>query len=93
MTTNHDPWDEVGERIAALALKLKLHAEEELADRDLTVEQVVDRITAAASSAADAFGDACKDEAVRQDLRDAGRAIADAVRSSIDDARARVRAS
>lgn len=93
MTTNHDPWDEVGERIAALALKLKLHAEEELADRNLTVDDVVDHIASAASSAADAFGDAYNDEAVRQDLRDAGRAIADAVRTSIDDACARVRAS
>ena len=92
MTTTQETWAAAADRLAALALKLKLHTEEELADSGVSLADIGDKISAAISGAAEALADACKDEAIRQDLRDAGAAISDAVSSSFESAKRAVRA-
>ena len=72
-------WEDVGDRLEALALKLKLHAEEELSDDGHTVKAALERLGTAVQEAATAVTDACRDPAVKVDAREAvdalGRAI------------------
>jgi hypothetical protein len=93
MTNTHEDWCEVADRIQALALKLKLHAEEELAEVDVSLPDVVERIGTAVSAASEALADAARDEAIRQDLRDVGSALRDAISNSLHAAGAAARAS
>jgi hypothetical protein len=79
--TTTQAWTDVADRFAALALKLKLHAEEELAERGVDVGTLADDLGRAVSGAADALADAVHDDAIRQDLRDAGASFRDALRS------------
>ena len=83
-------WTEVAEKIEALALKLKLHAEEELASAGVDLPDVADKLSAAITGAAEAIGDAVKDDAIRQDLRDAASSLADAVVTTFHAVKARV---
>jgi hypothetical protein len=83
MTQTQDHWAEAADRIAALALKLKLHTEEELSEAGVSLQDIAEKVGGAVSSAAEALADACHDQAIRQDLRDAGAAISDAVRASL----------
>jgi hypothetical protein len=87
MTTANDAWSEATDRLAALGLKLQLHTEEELARNGVVVRDLAEQLGAGISSAADAVADACRDEAIRQDLRETGAAIAEAVRSSLQEIR------
>ena len=91
MTQTHDAWTEAADRIAALALKLKLHTEEELSEAGVSISDIGDKVGAAISGASEALADACRDDAIRQDLRDAGAAIADAVHASLAGAKRAVR--
>jgi hypothetical protein len=87
MTTPNEAWAEATDRLAALALKLQLHTEEELARNGVSVRDLAEKLGAGISSAANAVADACADDASREDLRDAGSAIADAVRASMHELR------
>jgi hypothetical protein len=91
MTEPRDAWAEATDRFTALAMKLKLHAEEELGETGVSLKGIGESLTTAISAAAEALSDACHDEAVRQDVRDAGAAVAEALRSSIDAAGRAVR--
>lgn len=91
MTQTRDPWAEAADRITALALRLKLHAEEELSEAGVSVGDIGDKVEAAISGAAEALADACHDDAIRQDLRNVGVAIADAVHASLAVAKRSVR--
>ena len=82
-TSTNQAWAEAADRLAALALKLKLHTEEELSEAGVSLADIGSKVTEAISGAAEALADACHDEAIRQDLRDVGTALADAVRTSI----------
>lgn len=93
MTSTHEDWSEVADRIQALALKLKLHTEEELAELDISVGDVCERIGTAVTAASEALADAAKDEAIRQDLRDVGAALRDAITNSLHAATAPAKAS
>lgn len=91
MTQTNEAWSAAADRIAALALKLKLHTEEELAEAGVSIAEIGEKVGAAISGASEALADACRDEAIRQDLRDAGAAIADAVHASLQGATRAVR--
>src|SRR5690606_13763586 len=74
-------WSEVGERIEALALKLKLHLAqtgrpEEAAD---PLQKLRDSVT----DAFDAAGNAVRDEAVKADVRETGRLFLEALSASL----------
>lgn len=85
MTDTTAAWTRVSERFSALALKLKLHAQEELSDEDLDAKVGVERVRAVVGEMVDALQDAYEDEAVRADAREAGRALVDAVDATIRD--------
>jgi hypothetical protein len=74
-------WSEVGERVEALALKLKLHFEQ--AGRP---EEATDPLRKVRDSLTDAFeaaGNAVRDDAVKADVRETGRLFLDALSVSL----------
>lgn len=71
--------------MSALLLKLKLHAQEELSEEDLSSRAGLDRVRAALSEAMDAVGDAYGDEAVRADAKDLLRSFTAAVDHTVRD--------
>ena len=75
--TASERWTELSERLEALALKLKLHLEQAGA-RD-GVPQALGELRDRVENAFTAAGNAIQDEAVRADVRDAGRMLADAL--------------
>ena len=80
------PWSEVGDRLGALALKLKLHAQEELTEeRKAEAQSAVERFGATIQGAIDALGDAVRDPAVKDDARAAGQALSTAVTATVDE--------
>ena len=93
MTAANTAWNDVGDRLSALCLKLKLHAKEELSEEDLAGKAGFDKLRAVLDETIDAIEDAYEDEAVRADARDAGRAFVDALDATLKDATSRMRAS
>lgn len=93
MTDTRTAWSEVGDRLSALCLKLKLHAQEELSDDDVRDKAGLDKLRAVVEEIADAIGDAYDDEAVRADAKDMASAFVDAIDATVRDARDRLRSS
>ncbi len=91
MTTTRDAWAHVGDRLSALMLKLKLHAEEELSTVDLDDPDGLTRVRRAISEAFDAVEDAYADEAVREDVREAGQAFLTAIDATSRQVQDRIR--
>ncbi len=79
----------MGDRLSALALKLKLHAEEELSEEEIQRRCGFDKLGTAVSEAFDALEDAFEDEAVREDAREAGRAFLGALDATVRELRQR----
>jgi len=76
----------VGDRLGALALKLKLHAQEELSEqRAAEATSAVERFGATIQGAIDALGDTARDPAVKQDAKAAGEALTTAVNATVDE--------
>jgi hypothetical protein len=80
MTDQQTSWSELAERLQALALKLKLHFEQA---RDDEVPEALGRLRQGVEDAFEAAGNAVEDEAVRADVRDVGRLLADAVATTL----------
>ncbi len=76
MTGSDRTWSELGERLEALALKLKLHMEQAGTGE---VPQALSTLRAAVGEAFEAAGNAVRDDAVRADVRECGRLLSDAV--------------
>jgi hypothetical protein len=86
------PWAEIGSRLEALALKLKLHYEQAGGERaPHALDELRDRVQDAFAAAGNAF----HDDAVRSDVREVGvmvgEAVADALTTVGDDMREAVR--
>jgi hypothetical protein len=75
MTQPTTSWHELSERLEALALKLKLHLEQA---RDDGVPEAVRDLREAVDDAFEAAGNAMRDDAVREDVREAGRLFSEA---------------
>jgi hypothetical protein len=80
MTSTQDAWGEVAERAEALVLKLKLHLEQ---SQDEAVPDALGRLRQGVEDAFEAAGNAVKDDAVRGDVRELGRLLADAVGTTL----------
>jgi hypothetical protein len=76
MALVNNNWHEMGERLGAVALKLKMHLEQ---SDTAEVSEAVGKLRHAIAEAFDATGNALRDEAVRADVREAGRLFVDAV--------------
>ena len=88
-------WDEVGNRLQELGLKLQLHLEQ--AEREGRTEDE-DKIREALHGVADAveqvfsaLGNAAGDDAVRDDLKDVGQSVVGALESTFSELGDRVR--
>jgi hypothetical protein len=84
-------WSDVGDRLSALGLKLKFHAEEELSDGDDETTSGFEKLKRSVTEALDAIGDAARDPAVREDAKSVGSAFADAIDATIEEARTKLR--
>ena len=88
MADARGPWNEVGDRLGALALKLKLHAQEEMSEqRKAEARAAVERFGASIHGAIEGIGDAARDPAVKEDAKAAGQALTTAVNATLDELR------
>jgi hypothetical protein len=88
MTTLKNTWDEVSDRLEGLGLKLKLHLEQ---TKDSSAKEALETLIRNVEGAFEAAGNAVKDEAVRADVRDVGRLLADAVSNTLTKVEGEVR--
>ena len=77
MSEQSQRWSEIGERLEALALKLKLHYEQ--TGRGEEAADAFGKLRNSVNEAFEATGNAVRDDAVRADVREAGRLFVDAV--------------
>jgi hypothetical protein len=92
MTEHEHTWDEVGERFAALGRLLKDRFEQEREDDDQqAVRDAFSKLAEAARRLGDAVGEAVRDPAVREQAREVGRSLNDAVVSTVRDLDAQLR--
>ena len=90
MAEIQDSWKEVAGKAESLGLKLKLHLEQEQADHaegetnddESDTKALVDDLTKKVSDAFDSIGNAAKDPAVHDDVKDMGRLFKDALVST-----------
>jgi hypothetical protein len=87
-----EAWSRVADRLSALALKLKLHANEELSRADLSSQVGFDKARAVVNDALDGIQAAYDDEAVRADARDAKQAFLEAVDATVREVERRLAA-
>lgn len=92
MSTNavKDAWLDVGDELEAVALKLKLHLEQETSESG-DVDDLLERLADRLDDAVDAVGHAAGDVAVHDDLREAGRRLVDALGVTVREATRTVR--
>ncbi|MFZ4584405.1 MAG: hypothetical protein ACOYNI_04180 [Acidimicrobiia bacterium] len=74
-------WNDVGDRMAALGLKLKLHLESG-SDAETEARAAFEHLGDAIRDSLDAVARAAKDPAIHADLHDAGTSLADALAST-----------
>jgi len=82
MTENQSSWGELSSRLEALGLKLKMHYEQ--AGQSAEARETLEKLKKGVQEAFDATGNAVKDEAVRSDVKEAGRLFADAIGESLN---------
>jgi hypothetical protein len=74
--TEQTRWTDVANRLDALALKLKMHFEQ---TGSAEAKEALRKLGDTVNEAFEAAGNAVRDDAVRADVREAGRLFADAV--------------
>jgi len=82
-------WEEAGSKLSALGLKLKYHFDEEHSEEVAETEEMrgaVEKLRAAFDSAFEAMGDAAKDPAVKDDVRESARLLRDALADTFSEA-------
>ncbi len=84
-------WKKVGDEFSALGLKLELHFEEERSDDDQETTAMVKRLVDLVEDAFESVAEAAKDEAVRDDVRRAAGAFADAITVTVGEAGEEIR--
>lgn len=88
MALSNPTWSELGDRLEALGLKLKMHLEQ------AGPGELPKSLTALRGAITDAFeaaGNAVRDDAVRADLKEAGSLLANAVSVTFANASEQVR--
>ena len=81
MTDVGSRWYEVGERLEALGLKLKLHFQQ--TGREDETADTLQRLRTSVNEAFESAGNAVKDDAVKSDVRETGRLFLDALSASL----------
>ncbi len=95
MDNMRSTWNETADKLGGLGLKLKLHYEEQQgADRDASradVQNAVQRLGDAVQVAFEALGAAAKDDAVKDDVKQVGQALTNALRATFTEVSGEVR--
>jgi hypothetical protein len=91
VTDPKQAWNDVADRLSALGLKLKLHAEEETSDDDKSGSSGIERLKASINDIFDTLGNAARDVAVREDAKAVANAFAQAIDATVDEARQRLK--
>lgn len=81
MTNPSGRWSEVGDKLDALGLKLKLHFEQ--SGDSTEVPDALQKMKKAVTEAVDAAGNAVRDDAVKDDVKEAGRLFVEALSESL----------
>ena len=82
MTDARASWNEVGDQLNQLGLKLPLHFEQAAAEGredEAKVKEALEAVGDAVEQAFDTLGAVTRDEAVRDDVKDVGRSVVDAL--------------
>jgi hypothetical protein len=86
MTDSRSAWNDAGERLSGLGLKLKLHYEQQRGEESeqarSEVEGAVKRLADAVQDTFEAMGAAAKDQAVREDVKQVGQSLTDALNAT-----------
>jgi ElaB/YqjD/DUF883 family membrane-anchored ribosome-binding protein len=83
-----DAWTKVGDELSDLGLKLKYHVRQEFSDEtNDEVKSALKRLGEAVEDTVQAVGNAAKDEAVRQDVKQTGKQLLDALSTTFEEAR------
>ena len=92
MSEAQESWREVGKVLDGLGLKLKVHFER--AQEDVDGERFRDALDAAGANvqkAFDALGEAVRDEAIKNDVRQAATSLSDAIATTFSELGAQLR--
>lgn len=85
-------WGKVGDELAGLGLKLKLHAEQEFSDDDLREsDAALQRLSEAVEAAVETVDHVIGDVAVREDLVETSRRLVEAMSVTMREARLQIR--
>lgn len=88
-------WDEVGDRLQELGLKLQLHleqaAKEGRTEDEDRIREALHAVSDAVEQAFNALGNAAGDDAVRSDLRDVGGSVVSAFEATFSELGDRVK--
>ena len=76
-------WDEVGEKLGALGLKLKYHAEQAAGEERTTFTTAMTSLSTAIDHAFEALRVAAKDPALKDDVKSVGSALSAAVSDTL----------
>ncbi len=94
MAEVQDSWKDVAGKAEALGLKLKLHLEQERDESEPRApgdtKALIDDLGAKLTDAFDSIGNAAKDPAVHDDVKDVGRLLRDALVTTFNAAGAEV---
>ncbi len=92
MSDPKQAWNDVGDRLEALALKLQMHLTQETSEHEAHDEEhrgeivgALDRLGEAFEGVFEAVENASKDEGIRSDINDAARSTVDALTSTFGD--------
>jgi hypothetical protein len=88
-------WQQVAEQLNGLGLKLQLHfqqaAREGRPEETDKLREALGTLSASIDQTADAVANFARDEAVRQDVRDAGRSLVQALEATFGEVVSRIR--
>ena len=85
--TARDDWAAIGDSIAGLALKLKLHFEETASESAADAKTALDAASSSFEAAFDSMKKLVADPAVQQDLNDVAARLRDAVSNTFAELR------
>lgn len=89
MTDPKQAWDEVRDNAVGLGMKLKLHFEQARSQTGEGADEVRDaleKLRDAIDGAFDAVGRAARDDAVREDVKETGRSLSNALQATFAEA-------
>ena len=83
-------WDEIGNKLNGLGLKLKLHVEQASAE-DHEITTALQNLTTSIEAAFEGLRNAAKDPGVKDDVRDVGASLSQAISKTFVEAGADIR--